>query len=489
MVKSKLELPTDRPASFEESGHRAYIYPADVSGFFRRYRTVFYTLLVIVFLVLPWTNYDGQQTLFLDLAKRKFTFFGNTFWAHDGPLIVFPLLIAVFLLTFITSLFGRVWCGWACPQTVFIDFFFRRIERWIEGSHLERRKLDLAPMSLRKVSKKAVKWGLFAVISSHIAHSFTAYFVGAQNLVWTTLAPPSEAWELFLFVQVLTAILLFNFGWFREQFCIIMCPYGRLQSVLIGQNTLNVSYDESRGEPRKGAADPHADCVNCYRCVSVCPTGVDIRRGLQLECIACTACMDACDEVMVKINKPRGLIRYMAFDGFKFGARSAVYLGIIALLIGGLSYALINRKPLDFKIIRAKDSPYTMVQEGGEDYVLNHFRVHISNQSQKVIEIDSVAVAPVSPDSAGSQVPNIQKNTGEFNNGSSGTLLANRIKIITATLPSKLDPGKDSWHHVFVRAPLRSFKNSKLDIQISLKADGVLDDTLVKPINLALLGP
>ena len=301
MAKNKLELPEDRLASLDKMGGRLFIYPAQVRGFFRKWRTVTQIILIAIFLLLPWIKIGGQQAVLLDLPGRKFALFGVTFWAHDAPMIFFVLAILTMSLALMTALWGRVWCGWACPQTVFIDGVFRRIEELIEGNHIERRKLDDAPMDAKKFFKRSLKWILFTAVTLVITHSFLAYFVGADRLVEMVQHKPAENWTNFLIILVTSGIILFDFAWFREQFCIIACPYGRFQSVLMGPRSKNVVYDYNRGEPRKGKAPKgeEADCVNCYRCVQVCPTGVDIRRGTQMECIACTACIDACDSCIV----------------------------------------------------------------------------------------------------------------------------------------------------------------------------------------------
>ncbi|MBN21222.1 MAG: cytochrome c oxidase accessory protein CcoG [Bdellovibrionaceae bacterium] len=423
------DLPTERPSSFNEKGKRNFIHPAVVKGTFRKYRNIFYLFLILIFLVVPWTQYGGEQTILLDLSHRRFVFFGHTFWAHDGPLIFFPLTLAAVGLLWVTSVWGRVWCGWACPQTVFIDSLFRRVEGWIEGDHIKRRALESAPWTMSKFGKKVLKWGIFFVMSAHIAHSFTAYFVGAKELVWITLASPTENLDLFIFVQFITLVLLFDFGWFREQFCIIMCPYGRFQSVLMGRESLAVLYDEKRGEPRRGVDDGSGDCVDCYRCVQVCPTGIDIRRGVQLECIACTACIDACNDVMKKTKKAPNLIRYASVskeEGKKFNPfnlRSMAYLTVLGILFSTFTFILMNRKEYDFKIIRAVDSPTVFVQ----DQVSNHFYLNFTNQSQKPIVLTEI----------------------KLEDGS----------VVSPELPKELQPGDRNKIHFFAKVKKGLFKD------------------------------
>lgn len=420
------DVPVERPSSLDEKGWHVKIHPADVSGFWRVWRDVFYLVLIAIFLIIPWTKVNGTQTILLDIAHRRFSLFGVTFWAHDVPLVFFLLALATIGIMVVTSIFGRVWCGWACPQTVFIDRIYRKVERWIEGSHLQREKLDKGPWTGEKISKKTLKWIFFFLISSTIAHSFAAYFLGAEQLVNMSLTSPGENWVAFLTVTFITAVLLFDFGWFREQFCIIMCPYGRFQSVLMDQDSLAVVYDEKRGEPRRGT-DPNkqGDCVACYRCVAVCPTGIDIRRGLQMECIACTACIDACDEVMVKVNKPKGLIRYaslnsLAGEPFRLlKPRSIIYCLILLVIAGGFVYAVSQRSPLDVQFIRAVDSPYTVqTMDDGSKVVTNHFVLRLKNHQ---FEGQTVSIS----------VPR------------------EGIRVIAPTLPLTLEAGKAGSAHVF----------------------------------------
>ncbi|MEZ4872141.1 MAG: 4Fe-4S binding protein [Bdellovibrionales bacterium] len=235
-----------RPKSLDAYGSRVFQYPAEVKGYFRTRRNVVYAILIIIFLALPWIKIGGHQAILLDIPGRQFSFFGIHFWAHDAPLIFFIFAFLTLGLAFVTAIWGRVWCGWACPQTVFIDGIYRRIETWIEGSHLARRKLDLQDWNREKILKRSSKWLAFFVVSFLISHSFLAYFVGSQAIIEYVQHPPSENWTTFLIVMSFTAFLLFDFGWFREQFCIIMCPYGRFQSVLMDESSLAIVYDENR---------------------------------------------------------------------------------------------------------------------------------------------------------------------------------------------------------------------------------------------------
>ncbi|NCN26533.1 cytochrome c oxidase accessory protein CcoG [bacterium] len=365
-------------------GNRVYVHPEDLDGRWKRRRLVVYWILIGLYMLIPWLHYDGKQLILINLPGREFTFFGNTFWGHDVPNLIFVLLGFVFLIAMITSIWGRVWCGWACPQTVFLDSIFRKVEAFVEGKSRQRQALAAAPWTLGKITKKSIKWILFTVISLHIVHSFLGYFVGARELFWITTRNPSENWTLFVAMLTLTGIVLFDFGWFREQFCIIMCPYGRFQSIIMDGDSLAVAYDEKRGEPRKSIGLPkeeQGDCVNCHQCVKVCPTGIDIRRGLQMECIACTACIDACDNIMEKLHKPPGLIRYTSENALagkkapKVRPRTVIYV-LLLLVVMGLAYSSVSHMG-DIKtiILRGSQDLYKIKSDG---LILNHYKVEFS---------------------------------------------------------------------------------------------------------------
>lgn len=458
----------ERPPSLDPSGRRLDIFPAEVSGYYRKLRNIVYWSLLVLFLVVPWTTYKGQQTILLDLGAKQFTFFGLTFLAHDGPIIFFIFGLIVFGLLLATALYGRVWCGWACPQTVFIDGLFRRVEILIEGSHIKRKKLAAAPMTIPKFTKKSVKWLLYVVISSHTAHSIVAYFVGAKNLFWITTGDPSENLTLFLFIQIFTVLIAINFGWFREQFCLVACPYGRIQSVLMDNISKTVIYDYKRGEPRRqpGQKD-YADCVNCFKCVSVCPTGIDIRNGQQVECIACTACIDACDDVMMKVHKPKGLIRYASEEEIDGGAthkktfnfRAALYGLGLALCLAGLFYFVLARDSLSVQIHRATDSPYQVTPMNDGDLILNHFRIHLTNQSSSAIRVESFVI-----DDRG-------------------------VEVVTPMLPLDLDAYQRKSAHIFLKVPASRLLSSRLAVRWRLNFKNQSKILQTKSGRLTILGP
>jgi cytochrome c oxidase accessory protein FixG len=394
-TKNLFDLDPERLATTDEHGNRIYLYPEDVKGIWKNRRKKFYWFLIILYLVLPWIYINGKPFLMINIFEREFTFMGFTLHGVE-PLLFFTLFASgLFFVAFMTSLFGRVWCGWACPQTVFIQSLFLKIEAMVEGKARERRELDFAPWNVKKIFKRSLKWVLYFIVSLHIAHTFVGYFVGPRELFLISLHSPSENWGLFTATMIATMIILLDFGWFREQFCIVACPYGRIQSVMMDANSLVVSYDAKRGEPRRGAEGvdrgKEGDCINCYNCVKVCPTGIDIRRGTQLECIACTQCIDACDDIMTKLKKPKGLIRYSSEVEISGGQRrkltkrSLVYLLFAALFVGLFFVFLNASQKLNLVFLRDK-TPFQMIEN--DQLVLNHFTLKISHQGSDSFKID-----------------------------------------------------------------------------------------------------
>lgn len=380
----------DSVSTIRDDGSRRYLHPADARGRFTLARRITGYLLLIIYIALPWIPIGGHPAVFLDIAERRFHLFGFTLAAQDMWLLFFLITGLGFSLFLITSLLGRVWCGWACPQTIFLEHIFRRIEHLIEGPAISRRKLDAAPWGASKAARRILKHALYFLCSAAIAHLFLAYFVSIPALWQMIAAAPTEHLSAFVFVLVFTAILYFNFAWFREQLCIIICPYGRLQSALIDDNSLVIGYDTTRGEPRGKPGTPDAGaCIDCNRCVQVCPTGIDIRQGLQLECIGCAACVDACDEVMTRLARPTGLVRYDSLNGFAGKItrllRPRLFVYIALLCIGALaaSYAFSTVKPVNIGIIRMIGAPYYM----DATTVRNQFNVRLVNKQNVPLTI------------------------------------------------------------------------------------------------------
>lgn len=372
----------DAVTTIRSDGSRSFVFPADTKGRFTRWRRVSALALVALYALLPWIKVNGYPAVFLDVANRRFHLFGLTLAAQDMWLMFFVITGVGFGLFFVTALFGRIWCGWACPQTVFLDHVFRRLERWIDGDAIRRRALDAAPLSIGKVGRRLLKHTAYVLVSAAIMHLFLAYFVSVPQ-VWTMMREaPQEHWTAFAFMAVSTAVLYFDFGWFREQLCIVICPYGRMQSALIDENTLVIGYDSRRGEPRGKAGTSRGDCVDCARCVNVCPTGIDIRQGLQMECIGCTACIDACDDVMARLGKPRGLIRYDSQSGFAGRAtrwlrpRTWLYLALLCMGAVAAGWGLSTLKPASLGLTRMTGAPYIVDAAS----VRNQFLIRIVNK-------------------------------------------------------------------------------------------------------------
>jgi cytochrome c oxidase accessory protein FixG len=384
MSAPTLDSPSrENVTTIRSDGSRPFLFPADPHGRFTRARRISALALIALYLSLPWIKINGFPAVFLDVAERRFHLFGLTLAAQDLWLLFFVITGLGFSLFFLTALLGRVWCGWACPQTVFLDHVYRRIERWVDGDAVKRRALHHAPVTAKKIFQRVLKHTLYVVVSAVITHLFLAYFVSLPE-VWAMMREaPTEHWGAFGFIVVATGTLYFNYAWFREQLCIVICPYGRMQSALIDDHSLVIGYDAKRGEPRGRAGTPDAGaCVACNRCVQVCPVGIDIRHGLQMECIGCTACIDACDDVMTRLGRPRGLIRYdshKAFAGDRTRwVRSRTILYFVLLLIGAgvTTWALSTVKPATFSITRMTGAPYVV----DESAVRNQFLVRIVNK-------------------------------------------------------------------------------------------------------------
>ncbi|MCX7634034.1 MAG: cytochrome c oxidase accessory protein CcoG, partial [Turneriella sp.] len=310
-------------------GKRAWIFAKKPQGKFYRWRTLVSIVLLVLLFAGPFVRIHGQPLLLLNILERKFILFGFVFWPQDFYLVVLGLLTLILTIVLFTSVFGRIWCGWACPQTIFMEMVFRKIEYWLEGDFQEQKKLAAAPWTLKKILRKAAKFGIFYAISFAIANTFLAYIIGSDALLKIISEPIAQHLTGFIAIHIFTLIFFLVFARFREQVCHFACPYGRFQSVLVDNDTICVTYDFQRGEKRatlgqrKKAGVPitagensaataaqFGDCIDCGSCVGVCPAGIDIRNGIQLECIQCTACLDACNKMMDAIKRPRGLIRY-----------------------------------------------------------------------------------------------------------------------------------------------------------------------------------
>jgi cytochrome c oxidase accessory protein FixG len=340
---------------------------------------------MFVFFIIPHLRMGGRPLILLDIPRRQFTLFGTTFLPTDTLLLMLLLASIIITIFLLTALFGRVWCGWACPQTVYMEFLFRPIERLVEGGRSGSLGLDKGRKHFHP--RRLLKYAIYVVLALFLAHTFLAYFVGTEALAQWIRRSPAEHPTSFL-VMAGTALAIFgDFTYFREQTCLVACPYGRMQSVLLDRQSLIVAYDPTRGEPRmKGKVRPAGagDCIDCGACVTTCPTGIDIRDGLQMECIHCTQCADACDEIMTRVGKPKGLIRYSSrelLEGHKrhlIRPRTVLYPLALAVFLGAFTYALATRDAADVTVLGGQGEPFTQQADGR---IANQLRVKIANRT------------------------------------------------------------------------------------------------------------
>jgi len=398
-------LPAEPAPNFNRAGERQIIYPRRVKGPLTTWRTLTAGFLILVFTGLPHLQINGLPAILLDIPAGRFAFFGTVFFATDTLLLGLLIIAILITIVLITALFGRIWCGWACPQTIYLDFIYRAIEQWLEGHGHAQRRFNEAPWTPRKVAFKTAKWGLYLATSIFIAHTFLAYFVGVETLtIWMQQSPLEHPFP-FIVMATVTGAMMFDFGWFREQMCTILCPYGRLQTAMIDDNTLRIAYDYQRGEPRgklqrrplSQAEFRHGDCVDCSLCQQVCPSGIDIRDGFQLECIACTRCIDVCNGVMDKLDRDKGLIRHastMELRGRRRGwwnPRTIAYGLLWMLVTSGWVVTLASRPEAKLTVVRAIDRPYQILQDG---LISNHLRVRVANLSVRPQRYRITLVSP-----------------------------------------------------------------------------------------------
>ena len=378
----------DRIASVDDEGKRVWVYPRKPKGRFYNARTwVSYLLLAFMFAG-PFIEINGRPFLLLNVIERKFIIFGMAFWPQDSYIFVLATLAVVVGIILFTVVFGRLFCGWACPQTIFMEMVFRKIEYLIDGGPKQQRQLKAMPWNAEKIFKRVLKHGIFWGISFIIGNTFLAYIIGKDALFEIITAPVSEHLLGFGIMVAFTSIFYFVYASFREQVCTLVCPYGRFQSVLLDNKSIVVAYDfvrgEERGKPGKNRSEELGDCIDCYQCVEVCPTGIDIRNGTQLECVNCTACIDACDHVMDKIKKPRGLVRYDSFDGISKGEKLGItfrnigYSVVLLLLTVFFFFLLFTRSDVETTILRSYG---TLYQESGENLYTNLYTVKALNKT------------------------------------------------------------------------------------------------------------
>lgn len=384
-----------------KGGHRVWLYPRETKGRFTQWRTVVALVLMVVYLGFPWLRWQGEALFRIDVFDRKMVLLGYDFFPQDIRLFLPGVIGFVLVVFLVTATWGRVWCGWACPQTVFLQFLFGPIEKWIEGRAAVRQKRDSAPISFDWLWRKVAKHAVFAVAAILISNTALAYFWGTDGVIYAMTHSPVENWTAFSFVAAFAAVFYWVFAYFREQACVIVCPYARFQSVLIDEKSTVVAYDAKRGEKRGRGAKREGlgDCVDCKQCVLVCPTGIDIRQGNQLECIGCTRCMDACDQTMTAVKKTTGLIRYASLLELQGKStkgkhiRPIIYGVLATLLFSICGYLVLTRPLLAGDVLRRGNAPY---QQVGADSILNTYTLHIRNKD-RVRQIVSVRFADATP--------------------------------------------------------------------------------------------
>lgn len=406
MKTPKNENFRDSIGTIDSGGNRAWVFPKKPSGKWYQYRSYVSYFLLAFLLLAPFIKIKGNQFLLFNVFDRKFNIFGFPFWPQDFHLVVVSMIIGVVFITLFTVVFGRIFCGWICPQTIFLEMVFRRIEYWIEGDRGKQIRLNKQAWNVEKIRKRVTKWTAFFIISFLIANVFLAYLIGSDELLLYIKQGPIKQLNTFISLLIFTGVFYFIFAWFREQVCIIACPYGRLQGVLLDNQSLVVAYDYKRGEKEKGRAkfnkredrlaSGKGDCIDCKQCVHVCPTGIDIRNGTQLECVNCTACIDECDTIMEKVGYPKGLIRFASIENiekktpFKFTLKMKGYTAVLAILIGILTGMLFLRNDVEAKVFRLPGQLYQHKEDGiiSNVYsykVINKTTEEIPNVSYKLL--------------------------------------------------------------------------------------------------------
>jgi cytochrome c oxidase accessory protein FixG len=383
----------DTIATVDEKGKRVWIYPKKPKGKFFNYRKWLSYFLLAALFGMPYVKIGGEPMLLLNIIERKFVIFGQVFWPQDLFIFAMAMITFIVFIILFTIIFGRLFCGWVCPQTIFMEMVFRRIEYWIEGDWTHQKRLNEQPWNAEKIRKKTLKHVLFWIISFAIANTFLAYIIGYESL-WALVTDGVAAHIGGLIaISVFTTVFYAVFAFMREQVCTTVCPYGRLQGVLLDKNSLVVAYDYVRGEGRakfkKGEdrqAEGKGDCIDCKQCIHVCPTGIDIRNGTQLECVNCTACMDVCDEMMEGVGLEKGLIRIASEDGiknkvpFQWTTRVKAYVGVLFILLAVITTLIVYRSEVQVTILRTRGTTF---QEVSDTHISNIYDVTLVNKSNK----------------------------------------------------------------------------------------------------------
>ncbi len=453
----------DQLSTVSKEGKRNWVYPKKPFGKFYNARTIVSFILLAVLFITPFIKVEGHPFMLFDVLNRNFILFGLAFGPHDFHLFVLAFIALIVFVILFTVVFGRVFCGWACPQTIFMEMVFRKIEYWIEGNANEQRKLTKAPWTSKKIFKKGLKHIIFFAIAFIISNVFLSYIIGIDQLKKIITDPPSQHLDGLFAILAFSGVFYWVFAYFREQACTIVCPYGRLQGVLLDQDSIVIAYDHKRGEPRgkikKNEINDSnkGDCIDCKLCVDVCPTGIDIRNGIQLECVNCTACIDACNYVMEKVDRPKNLIKYASLNGiekktkFKITTRMISYSVVLLLLISLLGYLLSVRTDFSINVLR---TPGMLFQEQPGNMVSNLYDINMVNKTFHDVPINL----------------KLENKEGE-------------LKVIGKDLFLKSQGNDDAKFMILL--PKSELKKMNTPITIGIYSK----DKLLKKINSSFLGP
>lgn len=451
----------DQISTADREGRRKWLYPRKPKGRFYRWRTWFSWLLLGIMFAGPFISINGNPLLMINVLERRFSVFGVIFWPQENLVLALGLLLFLTGIAVFTAAFGRLWCGYACPQTVLMEMVFRKIEYAIEGDSHQQRALERAPWTAGKIAKKGLKQAIFVAVSFVVAHTLLAYIVGINALRQLIVEGPERHITGFVALSLFTLLFYGIFARFREQACTFICPYGRLQATLLDENSIVVAYDHKRGEQRarlkrgetmeQRRASGAGDCIQCLQCVSVCPTGIDIRNGTQMECVNCTACIDACDDVMDRIHRPRGLIRYASLSGIERGeplritSRIIGYCMVLLALAGALVGLLATRSSVDATLLRAPGALFQYAEDGN---ISNLYLLKLTNKTHKDIPVQLRLENPP----------------------------GGRLSVLGGNL--QLPAEQQTEASVLVELPLATLKGVSTDVRVGLYANGKRIETV-----------
>lgn len=451
----------DKVATIDKEGKRIWIFPTKPKGRFYLSRTHLSIVYLIVFFALPFIKTEGHPLFLINILERKFILFGQIFWPQDFFIFGLGMILFIVFIALFTVVFGRVFCGWACPQTIFMEMVFRRIEYWIDGDGAKQKMLAKAPWNSEKIRKRLLKWSIFWIVSFIIANTFLAYIIGIDELKKIITEPVSQHIGGFTSLLIFTSVFFLVYAWFREQVCTVVCPYGRMQGVLLDKDSINVAYDyvrgEQRGKFRKNEERTIGDCIDCAQCVKVCPTGIDIRNGTQLECVNCTACIDACNNMMRAVGLPEGLIRYASENNiankteFRITRRMKAYSAVMVVLLGILVFLLASRTDVGISVLRTPGQLYQ--QNNGIISNLYNYRMLNKTYSNKVLELK----------------PENFEGTIEL------------VGETTLRIPAE----NSASGSLFIKMPEKEVKDRKTELKIGVYEEG----KKIKTITTAFLGP